>query len=100
MSISANDDKDFPADIEACYETLASQEEIYLEEREEELHVILDAYVASPSRNESMTDAHDSLGVPDSLKEQLEEAAEALSTEDADESLFSKEEILEILRLI
>ena len=34
MTINTNnDDKNSPADTEACYETLAGQEEIYLEER-------------------------------------------------------------------
>lgn len=41
MTIDRNKNKNIPADTEACYETLASQEEIYLEETEEEVRAIL-----------------------------------------------------------
>ena len=37
MSINMDDQKKIPPDTEACYETVASQEEIYLETTEEEL---------------------------------------------------------------
>lgn len=51
MAITTNnDDKNIPADTEACYETLAGQEEIYLEEREEEVRAILTSGDLSPSR--------------------------------------------------
>ena len=41
MSINKGDNKNFPADTEACYETVASQEEIYIETAEEELRATL-----------------------------------------------------------
>lgn len=41
MSTDMNNDKNLPPDTEAYYETIASQEEIYLEETEEELRAIL-----------------------------------------------------------
>jgi hypothetical protein len=41
MSIDMNDEKKVPPDTEACYETVASQEEIYLETTEEELRADL-----------------------------------------------------------
>ena len=41
MSIHTGNDKNIPIDTEACYETVASQEEIYLEETEEEVRAIL-----------------------------------------------------------
>jgi hypothetical protein len=41
MSINMDDEKDIPADTEACYETVANQEEIYLETTEEELRADL-----------------------------------------------------------
>jgi hypothetical protein len=50
MAINTNKDKNIPADTEACYETLASQEEIYLEETEEEVRAILTSDDQSPSQ--------------------------------------------------
>ena len=41
MAINTNKDNNIPPDKDACYETLASQEEIYLEETEEEVRAIL-----------------------------------------------------------
>ena len=55
MAINTNKDKNIPADTEACYETLASQEEIYLEEVEEEVRVKLTSYEPAPPRIESPT---------------------------------------------
>jgi hypothetical protein len=40
MSINMGNEKNIPPDTEACYETVASQEEIYLETTEEELRAI------------------------------------------------------------
>ena len=50
MAINTNKDKNIPADPEACYATLPSQEEIYLEETEEEVRAILISDNRSPSR--------------------------------------------------
>ena len=41
MSIYKSNDEKIPTDTEAYYEAVASQEEIYLEETEEELRAIL-----------------------------------------------------------
>jgi hypothetical protein len=41
MSTDMNNDKNLPPDTEAYYETIASQEEIYLEETGEELRAVL-----------------------------------------------------------
>ncbi len=51
MSINMSNDKNISTDTEAYYETIASQEEIYLEETEEELRAILTSDDPSPSRN-------------------------------------------------
>ena len=50
MAINTNRNENIAADAEACYETLASQEEIYLEETEEEVRVILTSGDQSPSQ--------------------------------------------------
>lgn len=50
MTINTDKDKNILADTEACYETLASQEEIYLEETEEEVRAILTSDDQSPSQ--------------------------------------------------
>ena len=50
MPINTNKDNSIPPDTEACYETLASQEEIYLEETEEEVRAILISDNQSPSQ--------------------------------------------------
>ena len=41
MSTNMDDEKNIPPDTEACYETVAGQEEIYLETTEEELRADL-----------------------------------------------------------
>ena len=46
MSINANNNKNIPVDTDACYEEVASQEELYLEETEEEVVAILNSYVS------------------------------------------------------
>ncbi len=51
MSINMSNDKNISTDTEAYYEAVASQEEIYLEETEEELRAILTSDDPSPSRN-------------------------------------------------
>ena len=52
MSININNDKNIPNDSHACYEELASQEELYLEETEEEVVAILTSYVSPTSRRD------------------------------------------------
>jgi hypothetical protein len=50
MPINMSKDDSIPTDAEPCYETLASQEEIYLEETEEEVRTILTSGDQSPSQ--------------------------------------------------
>ncbi len=83
MLISKNDDEIIPTDAEACDEKVASQEEIYLEETEEELRAIL------ISDNSSQSECID---------ERLEQAAEELITGDSDDPPLSEEAVVDILR--
>ena len=55
MSININNDKNIPIDPDACYEELASQEELYLEETEEEVVAILTSYVSPASQSDRST---------------------------------------------
>ena len=55
MSINKDSAKNIPIDTDAYYEyfeELASQEELYLEETEEEVRTILASYVSSASQND------------------------------------------------
>ena len=108
MSINANNNKNIPVDTDACYEEVASQEELYLEETEEEVVAILTSYVSPASKSERSTiieicaeresdleiervttDLTSPLmvGNPD---EQLVEAAEELITGDSDDPPLTK----------
>jgi hypothetical protein len=116
MSINMSDDKNMPTDTEAYCEELASQEEIYLEETEEELRAILVSEDPSPAQNNrlmlaenrgereftceverSMADANNNPRVGDSLDEQLNHAAEELITGDSDDPPLSEEAVVERL---
>jgi hypothetical protein len=58
MSINMDNDKNIPIGTDAYYEyyeELASQEELYLEETEEEVAAILTSYVSSASQNHRST---------------------------------------------
>ena len=55
MSININNDKNIPIDTDACYEELASQEELYLEETEEEVVAILTSYASPASQSDRST---------------------------------------------
>ena len=85
MPIFNCDDENIPTDAEACYEIIASQEEIYLEETEEELRAIL--VFENPCPSESTDD------------EPLDQAAEELITGDSDDPPLSEEEVVEMLRV-
>jgi len=78
-------DKNISIGTDAYYEEQASQEEIYLEETEEELRMILEFDGPSPLRSES----------PD---QQREQAAEELIIGDDDPPL-SEETVKQILRM-
>ena len=53
MSLNMDNEKNSPPDTEACEETVASQEEIYLETTEEELRADLTCEVAAAEKLES-----------------------------------------------
>ena len=110
MSIKMSNDKNIATNTEAYYEELASQEEIYLEETEEELRAILIFDDPSPSGknsgmlaencgerelhwevNRSMSDGKNNPRIPESLDEQLVDAAEELITGDSDDPPLSEE---------
>ena len=65
MSININNDKNTPIDTDACYEEVASQEELYLEEIEEEVVAILNSYVSPASQSDRSTIA-DTCAEPES----------------------------------
>lgn len=119
MSIKMDNDQNIPINTDACfeyYEQLASQEEVYLEEIEEEVVTILTAYVSSASQNDRspMTDicvARESdleiegpmtnpkinprmAGDPEAP---LVDASEELITGDADDPPLSEEVVQEML---
>ena len=116
MSINMNNDKNIPTDTDAHYEELASQEELYLEETEEEVVAILTSYVSSASQNDrsivtencglrepdlevrgSMTDPKNNPRKAESRDEQLVDASEELITGDADDPPLSEEAVQEML---
>ena len=115
MAINANNNKNTPIDTDACYEEVASQEELYLEETEEEVVAILTSYVSSASQNDRSTmidicaeresdmeiegvntDLTNPrmVGNPDA---QLVEAVEELITGDSDDPPLSEDSIQEML---
>jgi len=114
--MNINNDKKIPIDTDACYEELASQEELYLEETEEGVRAILTSYVSSASRNDrsivtencrlrepdlevrgSMTDPKNNPRIAESRDEQLVDASEELITGDADDPPLSEEAVQEML---
>src|SRR5207248_11317880 len=58
-----SNDNSIPTNTEAYYETVASQEDIYLEETEEELRAILTSDDPSSSRSNSLSIDRESLDV-------------------------------------
>jgi len=91
MSVHKSDHEDSPAHTEAYYEELASQEELYLEETEEELRAILISY------DPSLTDGNNYPCIAESLDEQLDHAAEELITGDSDDPPLSEETVVEVI---
>ena len=100
---------------DACYEEVASQEELYLEETEEEVVAILNSYVSPASQSDRSTiidtcaeresdfeiervttdlTSPPMIGNPD---EQLVEATEELITGDSDDPPLSEDSIQEML---
>ena len=102
MSIDMNNDDVIPTNIptaaDACYEIVASQEEIYLEETEEELREILISEDPS-AYAQPETAAVDCRVAVESLDEELGRAAEELITGDCDDPPLSKEAVAEMLSM-
>ncbi|HEX6880901.1 MAG TPA: hypothetical protein VF135_11095 [Terriglobales bacterium] len=71
------------------YETVASQEEFYLEETEEEVREVLTSQDLSPKRN--------LFCVGETLSEQLNHAVEELITGDSDDPPLSEEEVASMM---
>src|SRR5258706_8948060 len=115
MSFYKSTEENIPTHTEAYYEELASQEELYLEEMEEEVRAILISYDPSRSPNRSIVIEVCGEGVPDldvkvsttdpknnprivrSLDEQLVDASEELITGDADDPPLSEQAVQEML---
>ena len=115
MSINANNNKNIPVDTDACYEEVASQEELYLEKTEEEVVAILNSYV-SPAFAKRLLhtnryvrgarirfgdrESDDRLNEPPMVGNpdgQLVEAAEELIAGDSDDPPLSEDSIQEML---
>src|SRR5260370_38182815 len=115
MSTNINNDSNIPIDTDSCYEELASQEELYLEETEEEVVAILTSYVSPASQSDRSTiidicaERESDLeieGVMTDLTnprmvgnadEQLVEAVEDLITSDSDDRPLSGASVQEML---
>jgi hypothetical protein len=85
MSAQESNDKDIPFRTDAYYEERARQEEIYLEEIEEELRMVLESDDLPSEQNEG-------------LVEEREHAAEELIIGDSDEPPLSEAAVEEMLR--
>ena len=85
MCAQNSDDRNSPFRTNTYYEERARQEEIYLEETEEDLRMILESDDPPQSRNES-------------IDEQREHAAEELITGDSDDPPLSEDAIEEMTR--
>ena len=86
MFIYESNAENIPTDTEAYYEAVASQEEIYLEETEEELRVILESDDPLPPRSERPS-------------QHREPVAEELITGDSDDPPLSEEAVEEMLSM-
>jgi hypothetical protein len=115
MSININNDKNIPVDPDACYEELASQEELYLEETEVEVVAILTSYVSPASQDDRSSiidicaerESHLEIDevmtnrtnprMAGNLDEQLVETVEELITGDSDDPPLSEDSVQEML---
>ena len=115
MSINIKNDKNIPIDTDACYEEVANQEELYLEETEEEVVAILISNVSAASLSDRSTiidicaERESDLeiqGVMSDLTsprmvgnahDQLVEAVEELITGDPDDPPPSEDSVQEML---
>ncbi len=85
-----------PAGTEAHEETVASQEEEYLEKTEEKLRTILISEDPSAYKDTVCVDCGFVTGSPD---QELDQAAEELIAGDSDDPPLSREAVAEILRM-
>ena len=109
MSVEKLNDERIAAHTDAYYEELASQEELYLEETEEEVRLILTSYQPSPSRSDNAivmqlceereSDLEVTRSTTDSLHELLVEAADELITGDSDDPPLRDEAVGEMVRV-
>jgi hypothetical protein len=83
MFIYETSDEDISTNTEGYYETLASQEEIYLEETEEQLRMILESCDPLLTGGESLAYA-------------IEDAAKELISRDLDDPPLSEEKVEEM----
>lgn len=113
-SISSDmENENNPPDTQACYETVASQEEIYLETTEEELRADL---TCEPTIAETLRTNRETLELDwelekfddqcectppqdGGMEQQLNEAAEELITGDSDDPPLSESTVTEMLRV-
>lgn len=84
MYVYDSPDRGIPTDADAYYEEIASQEEIYLEETEEDLRMILECDDPPPPRNES-------------FNQQRESVVEELITGDSDDPPLGEETVSQML---
>ena len=105
MAINKNNDdympEDYiPEDADDYYETIASQEEIYLEETEEEVRAILISYEATSSENGSpaLCGANNHPCPAEPQDQPPDQAAGELITGGADDTPLSEEVLEEMLR--
>jgi hypothetical protein len=84
MFVYETSDEDISTNAEAYYETLASQEEIYLEETEEELRMILESCDPPLTGGESLVYA-------------IEDAAKEFISRDLDDPPLNEEKVEECL---
>ena len=99
MSMYEDNGRNISNDAEAHYEAVASQEEFYLEEVEEELRAILifGDETSSQSEAQRSPSAKSDPRCAASLEEQITHAAEELITGDSDDSPLSEEAVAEML---
>ena len=113
MTDHSNMKSTLPSDKKMYYETVASQEEVYLEKIEEESRMILIAedsvrfgtgdfvsrqQMLTPSTMRSMIGPGDNLILQKPYEEQLFQSAEELVTGDSDDAPLSEESIEVMLR--
>lgn len=110
MSIDKSSDQNVQNHTDAYYEQVASQEEIYLEEREERARAVLISekpasfgceQVSSDREwldvKRSVTDANNNPGMAAGVDEQRDHAAEELITGDSDDPPLSEDAVAKML---